>query len=117
MKRIHFLILASIFAASICGAAAADEHPVGSPKIDRAAAEKLALSAVPNGRVKEGELEREHGRLVWSFDIAQPNTPNVTEVQVDANEGKIVSIQTETPDDQAKESKDEHAKSPSTPGR
>ncbi len=72
-------------------------------KIDRAAAEKTALTRVPNGHIREGELEREHGRLVWSFDIAPPSSADIIEVQVDALTGRIVSVATETPADQAKE--------------
>jgi len=48
-------------------------------------------------------LENERGKLIWSFDIAVPKSRNVTEVQVDARTGSIVSTQIETPADQAKE--------------
>jgi uncharacterized membrane protein YkoI len=48
-------------------------------------------------------LEKEHGKLIWSFDIAMPKSKSITEVQVDALSGKIVSTQVETPKDQAKE--------------
>ena len=41
-------------------------------KVSRADAEKTALTKAPNGTVKEGELEKEKGRLIWSFDIATP---------------------------------------------
>jgi uncharacterized membrane protein YkoI len=71
--------------------------------IERAAAEKIALAQVPSGQIQEGELEQEHGRLVWSFDIAQPQSKNIIEVQVDALNGKVLSVETETPADQAKE--------------
>jgi hypothetical protein len=40
---------------------------------------------------------------VWSFDIAGPGTPDITEILVDAKTGKIISTQTESPRDQAKE--------------
>jgi uncharacterized membrane protein YkoI len=50
-------------------------------------------------------LEKEHGRLVWSFDIAQPSTQDITEVQVDAKTGQVVSIEKETPAKEAKEQK------------
>jgi uncharacterized membrane protein YkoI len=72
-------------------------------KITRAEAEKTALGIVLDGKIKDGELEKEHGRLIWSFDISMPKSENITEVQVDANTGEIVSIQIETPNDQAKE--------------
>jgi uncharacterized membrane protein YkoI len=72
-------------------------------KVTQAAAEKTALAKVPNGKIKSGELEREHGKLVWSFDISMPRSRNITEVQVDAKTGKIVVVEIETPKDQAKE--------------
>lgn len=64
---------------------------------------KIALAKVPGGIIKSAELEREHGMLIWSFDIAKAGTKNITEVQVDSKTGKIASVQTETPKDQAKE--------------
>ena len=73
------------------------------PAIERAAAEKTALERVPGGRVKEGELEHEHGKLVWSFDIEQKGSPDIVEVQVDANTGMVVAVEHETP---AKESQE-----------
>ena len=72
-------------------------------KITKAQAEKTALARVPHGTIKSGELEKEHGKLVWSFDISTPHTRNITEVQVDAKTGKIVIVEVETPKDQAKE--------------
>ncbi len=72
-------------------------------KISKAEATKIALGKVPNGTVKEAEIEKEHGRLIWSFDIATSGTPDITEVQVDAKNGKVVSVEKETPAAQAKE--------------
>ena len=72
-------------------------------KVAEAAAQKTALAKVPNGKIKSSELEKEHGKLVWSFDISTPGSKNITEVQVDAKTGKIVVLQVETPKDQAKE--------------
>ena len=53
--------------------------------------------------MSSGELEREHGTLIWSFDIAKPGTRDINEVQVDAKTGEVVSVKTETPMDQAAE--------------
>ena len=72
-------------------------------RITKKEAAKTALAKVPNGKIKSAELEKEHGKLVWSFDISMPKTKNITEVQVDATTGKIVSSEVETPEDQAKE--------------
>lgn len=79
-------------------------------KITRAAAEKTALAKVPDGKVKEAELEEEDGKLVWSFDITRPGTKNITEVLVDAITGKIVSVEVETPKEQAEEDKEKGGK-------
>jgi len=72
-------------------------------KITEEAATKTALELIPKGKIKEAELEKEHGKLVWSFDIALPKTKDITEVQVDAKTGKIISTEVETAADQAKE--------------
>jgi uncharacterized membrane protein YkoI len=72
-------------------------------KITKADAQTTALAKVPDGTIKTAELEKEHGKLIWSFDIATPHSKNITEVQVDAKTGKIVSVQVETPQEQAKE--------------
>jgi hypothetical protein len=69
----------------------------------QAEARRLALTKVPDGRVKSAELEREHGVLIWSFDITMPHSKNITEVAVDAHTGKIVGVEIETPEQQAKE--------------
>ena len=82
---------------------------VAQAKVSRAEAEKTALTQAPNGTVKEAELEKEKGRLIWSFDIATPGSQDITEVAVDAITGAIVSVEKETPAQQAKE-KEEDAK-------
>ena len=76
-------------------------------KVTEAQARSIALAKVVNGTVKSSELEKEHGKLIWSFDIATPKSQNITEVQVDAKTGVIVSMQIETPAKQAKEAQSE----------
>ena len=72
-------------------------------KITKAEAQRIALEKVPNGTIKEGELEKEKGKLLWSFDIATPGTQDITEVQVDALTGQVLDISKETVADQEKE--------------
>ncbi len=74
-------------------------------KISRSEAEKIALAKVPAGTIKDGEIEKEKGTLIWSFDITTPGTVDISEVQVDAMSGEIVAIEKETPAQQAKEKK------------
>ena len=72
-------------------------------KVSQDAAAKTALAKVPNGTIKESELEKEHGKLIWSFDVSTPDSKDITEVNVDAITGDVVSVEKETPEDQKKE--------------
>jgi hypothetical protein len=76
-------------------------------KISRADAEKMALEKVPSGTIKEGELEKEKGKLIWSFDISIPGSRDIKEVHVDAITGQVVSVETESAAAEAKEKKKE----------
>ena len=92
-----------LFSTGTLPAGAAKGNLLKQAGITRAEAEHIALSQVPDGKISAAELEKEHGRLIWSFDISRPGTKNITELQVDAKSGKIVSTKIETPKDQAKE--------------
>ena len=72
-------------------------------RITKAAAQQTALQQVPNGTIKESEIEKEHGRLIWSFDIAVPDSKNIKEIAVDAMNGEVVSVETETAEQEARE--------------
>jgi len=72
-------------------------------KISEVEARATALKKVPDGVIEGSELENEHGKLIWSFDIKRVDSKDITEVQVDAKTGAIVSTQVESPADQARE--------------
>jgi uncharacterized membrane protein YkoI len=76
-------------------------------KITKAEAQKIALAKVPGGTIKEGGIEEENGKVLWSFDIATPGTKDNTEVQVDAMTGAVLGIAKETVADQQKEEKED----------
>ena len=77
-------------------------------KISMAAARKTALSLVPKGRVKSSELERENGRLLYSFDIATRGKSGIDEVQIDALTGaQIGAVVHESKKDEKAEAKAE----------
>ncbi len=61
-------------------------------KISEDSARTIALKRIPGGAVKALELEREHGLLIWSFDLAVAGKPGIEEVEVDALTGKIVGV-------------------------
>jgi uncharacterized membrane protein YkoI len=79
-------------------------------KISKEDATKTALAKVPNGTIKEAELEKEKGKLIWSFDMSTPDTQNTTEVNVDAITGDIVNVEIEKPGDEAKEADEKDEK-------
>jgi uncharacterized membrane protein YkoI len=64
-------------------------------KVTEDSARGLALAQAPGGVVQALELEREHGRLIWSFDIKITGKPGITEVNVNALDGSIVGIEHE----------------------
>lgn len=71
--------------------------------VSRADAEKAALARVPGGKIKDGELEEEGGKLIYSFDIATPGTKDITEVHIDAKTGAVLSIEKESAASEAAE--------------
>lgn len=73
------------------------------PKVSLAAARKTVLARVPGAKVESEELELEHGRQVYSFDLKVPKKSGVEEVQVDANSGKVVSHTHESAEAERKE--------------
>ena len=96
-------ILGSVLLTPVETIAAPDASLLSHPEVSEAAARATALAQGKGGRVQSAELEREAGRVVWSFDIERPGSKNVTEVLVDATTGRIVSKKQETPAEQAKE--------------
>ena len=68
-------------------------------------ARETALKRAP-GTVEDGELEREHGRLVYSFDIRNAKG-TIDEVQVSAINGKVVRVEHESKAQEAAEKRKE----------
>jgi hypothetical protein len=69
-------------------------------KITMEEAQKTALGKEP-GKIKSKELEREKGRLIYSFDIKTAD--GIHEVNVDAMTGEVVEDTVESAAAEAKE--------------
>jgi len=67
-------------------------------KVTRAQAEQAALAKAPGGRIKEAELDNDEGKLIWWFDIAMPGSKDITEIDVDAVTGGVISVSTAIPE-------------------
>ena len=74
-------------------------------KITMEQARETALKRAP-GNVESSELEREHGKLVYSFDIRN-SKGTITEVQVSAITGRVVRVEHENKKQEAAEKRKE----------
>ena len=100
-----FLVLAGASAAAAQGSYKKElpDSLVKHAKITEAAAAKAAQARVPKGEIQTVELEREKGRLIYSYDIKVPGKSGIDEVAVSATTGKIVAFSHETPADEKRE--------------
>jgi uncharacterized membrane protein YkoI len=87
------------------------EATVSKGEAKKTALAELKKRGLHHARIKEAELEKERGLLLWSIDIATKGTKDITEVQVDAKTGAVVSVKTESAGDEAKEKKEDKANS------
>jgi uncharacterized membrane protein YkoI len=94
------------------GVAMKEEHPgmLKKAKITAADATTTAMASVPRGKIVSAEIEEENGKLLFSFDIRTDGKTGIDEVNVDAVTGKVLSVQHETPKDEAKEKAADHKK-------
>jgi uncharacterized membrane protein YkoI len=76
-------------------------------KITESAAAATAQKRVPKGTIDGVELERENGKLMYSYDIKVPGKSGIDEVNVDAVTGKVIGYSHESAAAEAKESADE----------
>jgi uncharacterized membrane protein YkoI len=70
---------------------------VAKAKVTETAARKTAMAKVPKGTATAVELEREKGKLQYSYDFIVPGETDITEVNVDAITGKVLGVQKEKP--------------------
>ena len=74
-------------------------------KMTMADARAMALKTVAGATIQAGEIEREGGKLIYSFDMKVTGKSGIDEVNIDAMTGKLVSKQHETPKDERAEAK------------
>jgi uncharacterized membrane protein YkoI len=92
---------------------AASVHVKGSAKlkseakVSEADAIATAQKEVPDGKIQSAEIEREGGKLIYSFDIKVPKKSGVEEVNVDAVSGTVVKKEHETAKEEKAEMKKE----------
>ena len=72
-------------------------------KVSEETARATALKEVPNGSVKSSELERENGKLIYSFAITAPGKTGIEEINVNAIDGSVVNREHESAAKEKKE--------------
>ena len=113
MRTSALTSLAMLLAASLASAQATPQHKKvetqaelqKEAKMTMADARTMALREVPGAKVQAGEIEREGGKLIYSFDMKVPHKSGIDEVNIDAMTGKLVSKQHETPKAEKAEAK------------
>jgi len=114
MKNRGVSIVIALFAVFAMAAVTQASTPTGGTrhahtgaKVSMKTARATALAKVPGGKIKRAELEREKGRLIYSFDIRVPGKSGIEEVQVDATDGSVVSVVHETAKKERQEAQQE----------
>ena len=65
------------------------------------------MKEVPDGKIESAEIEREGGKLIYSFDVKAPHKSGIEEVNVDAVSGTVVKKEHETAKQEKAEAKKE----------
>jgi uncharacterized membrane protein YkoI len=106
MKRILMAVLVALAVAGAYAAEPTQAQLRKEAKISMRKAKSIALKTVPGGKISSAELEKEGGKLIYSFDI-KTTAGGITEVNVDAINGKVVAMQNESPAKEAAEKQKE----------
>src|ERR1044071_7028873 len=72
-------------------------------KITESSAAATARARVPTGKIQSVELEREQGKLIYSYDIKTAGKSGIDEVNIDATTGRIVAFAHESSAAETKE--------------
>lgn len=77
-------------------------------KIGMKRAKAIAMNQAA-GKIKSSELEKENGKWIYSFDIRNAKG-TITEVNIDAYSGKVISVEEENAQKEADEKRMEKKK-------
>lgn len=102
MKKIALVLALALFC--VAGVSAKPKY-IGMKK-----AKAIARQQV-QGTIKSSELEKEHGKMIYSFDIKTADG-GTTEVNIDAVTGAVIAVDKETAADEAKEKAEDKVKKP-----
>jgi uncharacterized membrane protein YkoI len=96
------------------------EIPSSLAKLAKITEEEAAAAAqarVPKGTIQSVELEREKGKIIYSYDIKTTGASGVDEVHVDAMTGKVIAFAHESPAMEQKEARQDPKAASKKPAR
>jgi hypothetical protein len=97
MRRFLLMVSAILVIPVLASATTSTKHSKSThPKVSLEAAQATAQAKVPDGKMTNHELEKEHGKLIYSFEFKVAGESGVHEVNVDAMTGKVVNIERES---------------------
>ncbi|MDE1977585.1 MAG: PepSY domain-containing protein [Elusimicrobia bacterium] len=99
--------IALLLAAASAFAAAPVKHKkkIHAALLTRKQAYAALAAQVKGAKILEAELERESGRLIWSFDVEANN--GITEIWLDPHTGALIKSQVESARKEAQERRQE----------
>ncbi len=100
MKKVLFLTALMICGLTFNTSADAQGKKIGMKKAREIAAKQAS------GKINSGELEKENGKWIYSFDVKN-SKGTVTEVNIDAYTGAVISVDEEDAAKEAAEKKEE----------
>lgn len=65
-------------------------------KITEDSAAKVAQAKLPAGKIEAVELENEHGKLQYSYDIKLAGKSGIEEVNINAMDGSVIGVEHES---------------------
>ena len=81
----------------------ASASAMAAARVSDDSARVLALAQVPGGKITEGGIETEDGKLIYSFDITVPGKEGVEEIHIDAMTGEFLRHEHESEESEAAE--------------
>ena len=76
-----------------------DAQLAGLAQLTQVEAENIAVARLTSSETvstTSAELESEHGCLIWSFDLRVPRKSGMQEIQINAGNGKVLSVKHES---------------------
>jgi hypothetical protein len=102
MKKLTVLFLTALFAFWAVTISAQTAKKIGMKRAREIASQQV------QGKIKSSELEKEHGKWIYSFDIVNKES-KIMEVEIDAYTGAVIAVDEETPEKEAAEKAEEKA--------